>query len=190
VQQHLHQQRAAWSQAQQAILANASAPMYGQIPFNATQSAASPFTLPPQSASDIRATNYPSAQSTPFTNGLQTMNSADSPTATYTAAASPSDMFGGVEQLLRDSQDWVFRDQAQLASGFGNWGGALDLGVPSLGQSPVTTGSALGAFSSAAAAFPSVIGSGGVGAQQQQQTRQQQDGFDPMTTYDEREWYQ
>ncbi|KAH0000757.1 hypothetical protein KCU78_g15218, partial [Aureobasidium melanogenum] len=194
VQQYLHQQRAAWSQAQQAILANASAPMYGQIPFNATQSAASPFTLPPQSASDIRATNYPSAQSTPFTNGLQTMNSADSPTATYTAAASPSDMFGGVEQLLRDSQDWVFRDQAQLASGFGNWGGGLDLGVPSLGQSPVTTGSALGAFSSAAAAFPSVIGSGGVGAQQQQQqqqqTRQQQDGFDPLTTYDEREWYQ
>ncbi|CAD0088732.1 unnamed protein product [Aureobasidium vineae] len=196
-QQPLPQQRAAWTQAQQAIFANASAPMYGQVPFNAAQ-AASPFALPPQSASDIRATNYPSAQSTPFTNGLQSLNAAESPTATYTAAASPSDMFGGVEQLLRESQDWVFRDQAQLASGFGNWGGAgLDLGVASLGQSPVTAGpaaaaAALGGFSSAAAAagFPSVIGGVGLSAQQQQQTRQQEDGFDTMTTYDEREWYQ
>lgn len=36
-------------------------------------------------------------------------------------APSPSDMFGGVEQLLRDSTDWAFRDQAQMAAGFGNW---------------------------------------------------------------------
>jgi hypothetical protein len=195
-QQPLTQQRAAWTQAQQAILANSSAPMYGQVPFNAAQSTASPFALPPQSASDIRATNYPSAQSTPFTsNGLQPINSADSPAATYTAAASPSDMFGGVEQLLRESQDWVFRDQAQLASGFGNWGGGLDLGVAPLGQSPVTAGpsAALGAFpSTATAGFPSVIGGVGVGnqGQSQQQQRQQLDGFDTMTTYDEREWYQ
>lgn len=34
---------------------------------------------------------------------------------------SPSEMFGGVEQLIRDSQDWVYRDQAQLATGFENW---------------------------------------------------------------------
>jgi hypothetical protein len=185
------QQRPAWTQAQQAMLANASAPMYGQVPFNATQSTASPFAMPPQSASDIRATNYPSAQSTPF-NGLQPI-SAESPTGTYTAAPSPSDMFGGVEQLLRESQDWVFRDQAQLASGFGNWGGGLDLGVTSMGQSPVNTGqSALGAFPSATG-YPSVIGGVGVGAQQQtqQQQRQQQDAFGTtMTTYDEREWYQ
>ena len=196
-QQPLPQQRPAWTQAQQAMLANASAaPMYGQVPFNAAaQSTASPFALPPQSASDIRATNYPSAQSTPF-NGLQSI-SAESPTATYTAAASPSDMFGGVEQLLRESQDWVFRDQAQLASGFGNWGGGLDLGVGSLGQSPVNSGqpAALGAFPSAAAGFPNVIGGVGVGAQGQQPQQQQQrqqlpDGFGNMTNYDEREWYQ
>lgn len=31
-------------------------------------------------------------------------------------------MFGGVEQLLRDSSDWVFQDQASLAFGLGNWG--------------------------------------------------------------------
>jgi hypothetical protein len=34
---------------------------------------------------------------------------------------SPSGMFGGVEQLLRDSSDWTYRDQAQLATGFENW---------------------------------------------------------------------
>jgi len=45
-------------------------------------------------------------------------------------------MFGGVEQLLRDSQDWVFQDQAQLATGFENWGPGFDLS--GLGQSPVT----------------------------------------------------
>jgi hypothetical protein len=34
---------------------------------------------------------------------------------------SPNGMFGGVEQLLRDSSDWTYRDQAQLATGFENW---------------------------------------------------------------------
>lgn len=36
---------------------------------------------------------------------------------------SPSDIFGGVDQLIRDSQDWAYRDQAQLATGFENWSG-------------------------------------------------------------------
>lgn len=39
---------------------------------------------------------------------------------------SPTGMFGGVEQLLRDSQDWAYRDQAQLATGFENWSGGMD----------------------------------------------------------------
>jgi len=34
---------------------------------------------------------------------------------------SPGGMFGGVEQLIRDSSDWAYRDQAQLATGFENW---------------------------------------------------------------------
>lgn len=37
------------------------------------------------------------------------------------------DRFGGVEQLLRDSQNWVYRDQAQYATGFGNWTTNLDI---------------------------------------------------------------
>lgn len=38
-----------------------------------------------------------------------------------TFAGSPLDMFGGIEQLLHDSNNWVYRDQAQLANGFENW---------------------------------------------------------------------
>jgi hypothetical protein len=34
---------------------------------------------------------------------------------------SPSGLFGGVEQLLRESQDWWLRDQSQLAMGFEQW---------------------------------------------------------------------
>ncbi|KAJ4397932.1 Nitrogen assimilation transcription factor nit-4 [Didymella pomorum] len=43
------------------------------------------------------------------------------------AGASPSQLFGGVDQLIREGQDWIFRDQTQLASGFDNWSHA-DLG--------------------------------------------------------------
>jgi hypothetical protein len=38
-----------------------------------------------------------------------------------TAGNSPSQMFGGVDQLLREGQDWIYRDQTQLAVGFENW---------------------------------------------------------------------
>lgn len=39
----------------------------------------------------------------------------------HAAGASPSQLFGGVDQLLREGQDWMVRDQSQLASGFDNW---------------------------------------------------------------------
>ncbi|KAF2129497.1 pathway-specific nitrogen regulator [Dothidotthia symphoricarpi CBS 119687] len=38
-----------------------------------------------------------------------------------TAGNSPSQFFGGVDQLIREGQDWIFRDQTQLADGFDNW---------------------------------------------------------------------
>ncbi|KAL5118147.1 Nitrogen assimilation transcription factor nit-4 [Pleosporales sp. CAS-2024a] len=38
-----------------------------------------------------------------------------------TAGNSPSQLFGGVDQLVREGQDWIFRDQTQLATGFDNW---------------------------------------------------------------------
>ncbi|QIW98958.1 hypothetical protein AMS68_004476 [Peltaster fructicola] len=39
---------------------------------------------------------------------------------------SPSAIFGGIEQLLRDTQDWAYKDQAQFGAGFGNWNGLDD----------------------------------------------------------------
>ncbi|UPX18840.1 Nitrogen assimilation transcription factor nit-4 [Ascochyta rabiei] len=43
------------------------------------------------------------------------------------AGASPSQLFGGVDQLMREGQDWMFRDQTQLASGFDNWSNSQNL---------------------------------------------------------------
>lgn len=40
---------------------------------------------------------------------------------TSTSGNSPSQLFGGVEQLIREGQDWWLRDQNQLAVGFDNW---------------------------------------------------------------------
>jgi hypothetical protein len=84
------------------------------------------YSLPPSDANGILAAQLPSATGTPApTAGHRYSGSRDS---RRTSAASPSDMFGGVEQLLRDSQDWVLRDQAQFAMGFENWTGMdLDL---------------------------------------------------------------
>lgn len=60
--------------------------------------------------------------------------------------ASPSNMFGGVEQLLRDSQDWAYRDQAQLATGFENWN-TLDTADPSAHWMNRPVGDGTGSFS-------------------------------------------
>ena len=78
------------------------------------------YTLPPDDANDLRALQYPSAQVTPASS-VQGHRQKRESLGTVTSAASPSDMFGGVEQLIRDSQDWVYRDQAQYALGFENW---------------------------------------------------------------------
>ncbi|KAF1927913.1 pathway-specific nitrogen regulator [Didymella exigua CBS 183.55] len=68
------------------------------------------------------------------------------------AGASPSQLFGGVDQLMREGQDWIFRDQTQLASGFDNWSnqefGDMASWFASTGASP-------------AAAFPHTTMNGG-----------------------------
>jgi hypothetical protein len=64
------------------------------------------------------------------------------------STGSPSALFGGVEQLLRDSQDWWVKDQNQLAMGFGQWpregdvawmgnGGAMDRNMVTQAQIPM-----------------------------------------------------
>ena len=79
------------------------------------------YAPPPQDANDLRAQQYPSAAVTPGSASGRRPLSRESISMGTHSAASPSDMFGGVDQLIRDSQDWVYRDQAQFATGFENW---------------------------------------------------------------------
>ena len=51
-------------------------------------------------------------------------------------------MFGGIEQLIRDSQDWAYRDQAQFATGFDNWTG-LDVDPSTWNTSNMITSGAM-----------------------------------------------
>ena len=61
------------------------------------------------------------AQQHPQTSGPPQANAPRQTSINTRNMQSPSEMFGGVEQLIRDSQDWVYRDQTQIATGFGNW---------------------------------------------------------------------
>lgn len=186
------QQQQIWSQQQhQRRTSNVMLPpaavsnYYGPHGYTEAPRPGTSYSLPPQSAGELHAPSYPSAQSTPHA-GRPPQNPLDS--APTTAGASPSDMFGGVDQLLRDSQDWVYRDQAQLATGFDNWGNSLDMTVAGLGQSPVnTTGNgayATNGYSNMGVAPGSVSGSNG-----QQQGTSHTPPFGSMTVYDEQEWY-
>ncbi|KAK4544368.1 Nitrogen assimilation transcription factor nit-4 [Oleoguttula mirabilis] len=83
----------------------------------------SSYALPPQDANGLLAQQHPSAVATPASAQGSQLSKESGGTKT---ATSPSDIFGGVDQLIRDSQDWVYRDQAQFATGFENWN-ELDL---------------------------------------------------------------
>lgn len=80
-------------------------------------------SLPPHSAQDLqhppRQTNHGSTVSG---SSVQPRGSLDSTSGLTTSMASPTDMFGGIEQLMREGQDWALRDQQNLAMGFENWG--------------------------------------------------------------------
>lgn len=111
--------------------------------------------MPPSTAADL---NYPRAQrhasgatqapTSPASSTTQ-RQSVNSSSAT-SAHDSPSQLFGGVDALIREGQDWWLRDQSQLALGFDNWniteadvawlnsttaagGGSLDSGFVSTG---------------------------------------------------------
>ncbi|KAL5387086.1 Nitrogen assimilation transcription factor nit-4 [Paraphaeosphaeria sporulosa] len=65
---------------------------------------------------------YSRAQRTSLTHPSPSVATPVSTNATpSTQGASPSQLFGGVEQLIREGQDWWLRDQNQLAFGFDNW---------------------------------------------------------------------
>lgn len=112
------------------------------------------------------------------------------------AGASPSDMFGGVESLLKDSQDWVFQDQAQLAVGFDNWN-ALTGQEDWMESRPSPTGGPYAANPAASAppannaqvnGYPAGytnVGMAGMGG-----VNTGINGYANLTNYNENEWYQ
>lgn len=113
---------------------------------------------PPQDANGLRAQQYPSAASTPQQQAHNRHRSNNSMHETRHAGTSPSEMFGGIEQLLRDSSDWAYRDQAQLATGFGNWGMPID---PDPMTNPAMPSAAVGANWATGGALPPSAGSSG-----------------------------
>lgn len=77
----------------------------------------------PIESNAIQAQRYqPVAAATPVTPQFRQWSTQ----TRHQEGTSPTGMFGGVEQLIRDSQDWTYRDQAQLATGFENWSGGMD----------------------------------------------------------------
>lgn len=118
-------------------------------------------------------------------------------------------MFGGVDALLRESQDnWWLRDQSQLALGFDNWGmSAEDLAY--LNRSPVAvvpasssvaaasaSASGLGTFTNGATAgaIEGLNGNngngGGARANGGRVGGAMDGGYGAMNVYNEEEWYQ
>jgi hypothetical protein len=105
------------------------------------------FSLPPDNASSFA---HPRPQrSNPVTPANTANNSATSPqntTNNTTDGHSPSQFFGGVDQLMREGQDWWLRDQSQLATGFDNWNlggedfGWLNATPQAVGGSPASVG--------------------------------------------------
>ncbi|KAF2199122.1 hypothetical protein GQ43DRAFT_399445 [Delitschia confertaspora ATCC 74209] len=72
----------------------------------------------------VRHPSDPHNALTPVSNSAPQRQSMDSTNVTGlndSTGNSPSQFFGGVDQLMRETQDWLVRDQSQLASGFGNW---------------------------------------------------------------------
>jgi len=60
-----------------------------------------------------------------------------------------------VDQLIREGQDWIFRDQTQLANGFENWN-------PNLGSVDDIAGWFAGVQSPGGGGFSAGVGAGGV----------------------------
>jgi hypothetical protein len=117
--------------------------------------------------------------------------SNDSPVALGNTNNSPSALFGGVEQLLREGQDWWLRDQNQLAIGFEQWphpqestGWVPGTAPPAITSAPTTT--SLDALASLANEWNGAVLDGtnlgmGLGG----------NGLDGISQYpNENEWYQ
>jgi hypothetical protein len=92
-------------------------------------SSASQHASPPE-FDPMRGQQYPQVNPTLSPQRMPSRHTPNRSIHARNLGNSPGAMFGGVEQLLRDTSDWAYRDQAQLATEFGNWN-ALDAVDPS-----------------------------------------------------------
>lgn len=77
-------------------------------------------SLPPQTVADMQARLMQTSPAHTTQHGTPVSRTSIDSSMTPTGN-SPSALFGGVDQLLRESQDWWIRDQSQLATGFDQW---------------------------------------------------------------------
>lgn len=154
-------------------------------------------SLPPN---DSTAMTYARAQRDPAT-PASTVGGTNTNTG-HTSGDSPSQLFGGVEQLIREGQDWWLRDQNQIAAGFENWGLSPDnvpvawFNGPGATQG-VMSSPAMGPTASAAGAYavsPVVQGvdvsGGAAGMQNGVNGMNGLAGYGgALNSYDETEWY-
>lgn len=99
-----------------------------------TRRSSSGLSLPPTTAADLARNLHKVRASTYLTQAQQdAWNTHTARMNTATASASSgggsggrgseaAKLFGGVDSLMEETQDWFFKDQNQLAAGFENWG--------------------------------------------------------------------
>jgi len=97
-----------------------------------TRRSSGSMSLPPRSAADLGRNVHRVRPSTYLTKAQQDAWNAHQARLSSTVGASGSGaqpdqrasaakLFGGVESLIEESQEWFFKDQNQLAVGFENW---------------------------------------------------------------------
>ena len=161
-----------------------------------TQSSGDNYTLLPHDAHSLLAQQYPSASGTPGNNSQQSIDSKKAP--------SPVDMFGGVDQIIRDGQDWVFADSVMLSHGFENWNAmssdpslwptnANNDGTSAIGGSPSNGGAATQTGMSMPTTQPSTYGMNTNNAMNNGYPMMNwltdMNSYNDISTYNEDEWY-
>ena len=85
----------------------------------------SPMPLPPPITTDFNPVATNSRYTMPPSQRELWDRDRSSRRTTQPVQTSPSVLFGGVDSLMEESQDWWLKDQSALAMGFGNWNDVL-----------------------------------------------------------------
>lgn len=176
--------------------ASANATNYAAATVSRRESDNRSHTGPPQTAADIQ---YPRVHRQPSQQQTNPSTPANTAGTATLSGGSPSDLFGGVDALLRESQDnWWLRDQSQLAMGFDNWGMSAEE-MAYLNRSPIATAaptaSGEGQFNSTPVTTAGggqtngLNGINGAGANGSN-AGAMDGGYGAMNLYNEDEWYQ